>query len=52
MQRTHRRWHFRIWTVMALLLPAVFATAAFVRVRQQQSDAPVRIEASGHEAKQ
>ena len=44
MQRAHRRWHLRIWTALALLLPAVLATAAFVRVGQQRSDAPVRIE--------
>ena len=44
MQRAHRRWHLRIWTAMALLLPAVLATAALVRVRQHQSDAPIRID--------
>ena len=45
MQRAHRRWHLRIWAAMALMLPAVLATAALVRLRQQQADAPIRIDA-------
>ena len=45
MQRAHRRWHLRIWTALAVLLPAVLATAALVRMRQQAADAPVRIDA-------
>ena len=44
MQRAHRRWHLRLWIAMALLLPAVLATAAMLRISQSTADAPVRIE--------
>jgi hypothetical protein len=44
MQRAHRRWHLKVWTVMAFLLPALLATAALLRVRQSTADAPIRID--------
>lgn len=45
MQRAHRRWHLKIWTLMAFMLPALLATSAWLRARQSTSDAPVRIDA-------
>jgi hypothetical protein len=44
MQRAHRRWHLRIWTVMAVLLPAILITSAVLRWRQSVSGAPVRLD--------
>jgi hypothetical protein len=44
MQRAHRRWHIKIWTVMAFLFPVVLATSALLRARQSTADAPVRID--------
>jgi hypothetical protein len=45
MQRAHRRWHYRIWTVLAFLLPVLLATSAWLRTRQSIADAPVRLDA-------
>jgi hypothetical protein len=44
MQRAHRRWHLKIWMVMAFLIPVLLATSAWLRSRQSTSDAPVRID--------
>ena len=44
MRAPHRRAHRRIWSVLALLIPAIFLTAFALRQDPADAPAPERLE--------
>jgi len=43
MQRRHRRWHWRIWSVLAVMLPLVLLAAIGSRQTNPSFVAPIRL---------
>ena len=48
MRMAHRRAHRRIWTLLALLLPVLFAGALMLRQGGPLEEAPRQIAPAGH----
>jgi len=51
MLRPHRRAHARIWTALALLLPAIIVVALVIRQNGPRETPPVQIKPPGAAAR-